>query len=503
MENNTPINPKPTPLAEEPTPLKEAVHTNDNVEAEKPEAATSPTKDNYLETSPVVEDKEIRGSQASWPRFSFMNNNIDVALEELSGMSSDNPKTEAFNFYTPHATYLERANSDDAEWCQHIKHNDRVIGPVKPRLRSTGGHVTGRAAIELIRRNSGNGGSLTYQLPHTGITITMEPAKESRFIDLEFSLQHQATQVGMSTTGLLLNARSGVFSEALIRFALEHITSTNYATGADELVETLLDIIDPLDYGALIWGVMATKFANGHPWEFHCVSKTCDHRRTAMINFARMLWIDKAALTEKQLNLLANNQTSITNDLLKQYQEEFKTPDSNTVTLNDGAVIAFGRSSLRHYITCAKRWVDDIERTYTKSMTNYTTQARRSEFLDGQVQARRMLKFEHIVKEIRIPGEIDGEFIIIDDAETIREALIEYSTLSENFSIFEEGADRYINDSTIAIVGYSSQKCQACNHVPSSSNGGRHRSIVPIAIDRLLFMLVQQRNLIMSEMANV
>ncbi|AQT28166.1 hypothetical protein pVa21_225 [Vibrio phage pVa-21] len=461
-----------------------------------------PAKDNFTETSKVVEDKEVRSNMAHWPYLSFLNTNFNISAKNLQSLTDSDPRKSMFQYYTPKVLFTNQMDDESRDWVQHIKHDERIIGTQRPRMRATGGHVSGRAAIELIRRNGGNGGTLTFPLIHTGIHVTMEPANEKQFIDLEFSLQHQATQVGLSTTGLLLNARSGVFSEAMVRFALEHIVSTNYPCGADEIVDTLVEIIDPLDYSTLVWGVLATKFANGHPWEFKCTSNECNEAHTAMLNFARMLWIDKSSLTEKQLNILAGNQKSITDDLLEQYRSEFKSPASKEIKLADDTVIVFGRTSLANYIQTAKRWVDEIERSYTNALSSYTSPKRREQYLDGQIQARRMLKYEHLVSEIRIPGDMEDEYIIIDDRETIRDALIEFSSIDANYAVFEDGANSFIEESTVAVVGYPTQKCKACGY-DGTAEHGRHRSIVPISVDRVLFTLVQQRNLVMLEMANV
>lgn len=475
--------------------------TDNNQNNQQPEESTE-RKDNFTESSPVVEDKEIRANMQHWPYLSFLNDGFKVSVKNLQGIADDDPRKSMFQFYTPKVLFENQVGDEKREWVQHFQHGERIVGAQRPRMRSTGGNVKGRAALELIRRNSGNGGTLTYPLVHTGIHITMEPASEKQFIDLEFSLQHQATQVGLSTTGLLLNARSGVFSEALIRFALEHIVSTNYPCGADEIVDTLVNVIDPLDYSTLIWGVLATKFANGHPWEFKCTAGDCSESRTAILNFARMLWIDKSALTEKQISILSGNQKAITDDLLDQYRDEFKTPSSKNIELSDGTVIVLGRTSLANYIQTSKRWVDEIERSYTNGLSNYAAPKRRDQFLDGQIQARRMLKYEHLVSEIRIPTEMEGDYVTIDDRETIRDALIECSSIDDNYQVFEDGANTYIEDCTIALVGYPSQKCKACG-TDNTGLHGRHRSIVPISVDRVLFTLVQQRNLVMLEMANV
>ncbi|WP_337136365.1 hypothetical protein, partial [Staphylococcus aureus] len=88
----------------------------------------------------------------------------------------------------------------------------------------------------------------------------------------------------------------------------------------------------------------------------------------------------------------------------------------------------------------------------------------REQYLDGQIQARRMLKYEHLVSEIRIPGDMEGDYSVIDDRETIRDVLIEYSSIDDNYQIFEDGANTFIEESTIALVGYPTQKCKACGN---------------------------------------
>lgn len=469
--------------------------------AEEPKASTpEPRPDNIEEKRPVVENKAIPLGMQSWPHYSFLNNGFTQAATDLNGINKDeDERFAAMQWHYPRALLSDKSAEEGSQWVQHIEHGGKLIGPQAPRLRSNGGNLKGRAALEALRRNSAIGGTLTFELFRTGIVVTMEPAKESRFIDLEFTMQHQATQVGLSTTGLLLNARSGVFSDAMIRMALGQVISTNYQCDNDHLVESLMDIIDPLDYGTLIWGVMATKFANGHPWSFMCTSIECEAVENVMMNFARGLWVNKAALCTEQLDILSKTSKSIDLLTVQKYRDLFNQKIKNEVELSDGTVIVFGRSNLTTMLEATGRWVKEIEASYNAALTNYATEKQRTAYLDGIIQTRRMLKYEHFVQEIKIPGALEGEYTIIDDRETIRDGLMDLSTLSDNAEIFEEAADEYIEASTIVLFGYRARKCQSCGHDPAGEVG-QHRAIVPIAIDHLLFMLVQQRNMAFARM---
>jgi len=480
--------------------LEAVLDTNEDDIAATPTEGTAPEfmQVKYEEGRPVIEERELKGALSYLPHFKFYNQGLDVAINTITKGNIDK---DIVQFYTPKLVLADALARKGSEWNQHIKHGEKLIGPQRPRLKSVGGHLAGKAAIEMVRNVSGSGGSLTYQLPHTGITLTMRPPLESACIDLEFKISQAATQVGLATTGLLLNNRSGVFSDIFIDFALEHITSANISAGADELPSLLKEYIDPFDYGPLIWGLMATKFPNGHPWEFTCVSETCGATREAVINFARMLWIDKSSLTEKQLDVLANGQRVLTEQQLLDYREEFKTNDSSVVTLTHGIKVHFGRSTMAEYTRSAGQWVADIERHYTNALSNYTTEARRQQYLQSQVQARRMSKYEYMVEKLSIPTGIEGEYDIIDGRDDITEALRELSTISDDYNVFEEGAIDFIDQGTVSMVAYPAHKCGSCGFEPETSEG-TFRSLVPIAIDRLLFMLVQQRNMVMSSLGD-
>lgn len=406
-------------------------------------------------------------------------------------------------FYTPKLVMTDRLTEPGSDWQQTINYGEHRIGVRAPRYNTTGGIVSGKNAITLLKRISGIGTSISIPLWHSGIWITLTAATEAELINFDFKLAMEKTQVGLSTTGQLLNARSAVFSGTLIDFILEHVTSTNVANLADGIPAALRQRIDMLDYSTLVTAFMITMYPNGLPWIMECVNPNCSHREEVNLNLARMIWTDKTVLTNKQMDMMARKANSITDEELKTYREEFKLTDKSTATLSSGVKFHFRRPTIADYIDSATQWVSVIEKQQTTALSNYATERERESFLRSQVQARFMRKYEHFVDKIEIPDPNGGdESLMVVDRETITEALEALSTANEDFVDFEEKVLQFIESNTITVIGYPAVDCTVCKKVPETAKG-RLRTIVPVAIDRAFFILTRQRTALMGQIAMV
>lgn len=480
-------------------PVAAEVETKDISDAPVKKEATPELMDfanaSFTEQRPVIEDRELKQKSSYMQPLSFYNYGIDVLMYNRK-VDVD---ASIMQHYSPAAIGVDALAREGSHWEQSFGIDDDVVGVKRPTYRSTGGHVHGKAALEMVRSINGAGGTLTIPLINTGIHITVKPANETAFIDTEFRIGQAATEIGTATTGLMLNARSGVFSKELIDLALSQVTTSNLAVGAEALHPTLMEIIDPLDYPVLVWSVLAAKFVSGHPWNFVCTEEQCKHSRAAVINFTRMLWFDKSMLTNVQLNILAKHQRSVTLEQVATYRSEWGAGKSSEHVMSDGIKIVFKRGSLREYVDTSKQWIDEIERHYNSAMTTFTSEQRRNQYLSSQMQSRRMRKYEHMVSHILLPSGLEGEYATVDDRETIRALLEEFSAASSEYESFEESAITYIDANSSAIIGYVAHPCEKCGHEPETVSG-KFRSIVPVAIDRVLFTLVQQRNSIMAQL---
>lgn len=455
----------------------------------------------YEETKEVCGTrKETPTQQMSVPLTTYMQGpGVTHTFHAINQVETDPDVTQFFNPYF----LLSQANLSKGNWHQTIKHKDKTIGPRSPRIRATGDNDE-HVAVTQLRRHIDAGIELTFELAHTGIVVTMTPVNEDRIIDLDFTLSGKTNAVGLQTSGMLLSSRSAIFARELVELAIAHITSTNLKVpaGAD-IRETLMDVIDPLDYQVLVWGLQSSRSPSGYPWVYRCSTGTCTHEHEGTLNFSRALWYNRAGLTDKQLDMLTSVSKGVTLDDLKEYQDEFPELEEATIELSSGVKIVLGRTSMRKYLAFGDSWCQEIEKQYNDALRLHATENTRAQFLRSTIQAKRMARYGHLVKSIIIPNGEDETIWTSDTekgAKIIRRLLCELSSNTIDYDDFESGVMNYIDMSTVAMVGYPAMECPKCKALPKTKSGNL-RSLVPIPIDRVFFTLVQQKVLQMAEMA--
>lgn len=454
---------------------------------------------NFTEDKPVIENK-ARGRTVSLDPLNTFAYPLEVtaALREIHGVGYTEEDAPLGTLFTPRLMFSTRMTAPGSEWVQFLEHGGERVGVQSPRYAPVGNVISGDNAVDILRKVSGIGTSITFPLYHSGIWITLRAPGDVELVNFDFKLTMEKTRVGLSTTGQLLNSRSAVFSNALIDFILEHVTATNVANLGEGMVKALRSRIDMLDYSTLVWGILTTMYPNGYPWIFQCANPECLHEREAVLNFARMNFVDKTVLTEKQMEMLVRKRKVISDAEIAQYKEEFKLTDKNAITLTTGVKLHLRRCTVDEYAESGVKWVDVIERQHANALSNYTSEVEREAYLTSQIQARYMRKYEHFVEKISIPQ--GSEYLDIVDRDTIISALEALSTVNEDFADFENGVLSYIEANTIAVVGYPAVDCETCLVAPHTPEG-RLRSIVPIAVDKVFFTLTRLRTRTMAQLA--
>lgn len=450
----------------------------------------------FEESKPAILD-ESKGREILLDKLNIFSYPLAVTAEirEKTGKPLGEADANLTALYSPRLMFSDRLERPGSKWVQHINHGGSLIGVQSPRFGVAGNIVAGPTALDMLKKVSGIGTSITIPLYHSGIWVTMQAPVEAELVNFDFKLTMEKTQVGLSTTGQLLNARSAVFSGALIDFVLDHVTATNVSNLADGMTNSLRSRIDTLDYSTLVWGILVTMYPNGYPWIFECVNSECGHRRDAVLSLPRINWVDKTALTEKQIDMLVKHRKAISDAEIADYKAEFKLTDKSVVALETGVRIHLKRATLDQYIESATKWVDVIERQHTTALSNYSTEAERESYLRSQIQSRYMRKYEHFVEKIELP---DGLEIV--DRPTIAQSLEVLSSTNDDFTVFEKGVLDYIEANSIAVIGYPAVDCPVCRKVPETPEG-RLRTIVPISVDKVFFTLTRLRTQAMAQLA--
>lgn len=484
-----------------------------NLPENNPELETTETNEE-LESAPLKFSTEIKSGHFEEPRDGLLTDidnerkdrkipigtftyPIKLTYEWSTGIEPKiGPDAFAQANFHHNPQFLMEERMAEGDWTQSLSHAGKHIGAERAKYGNTG-NLKGAAAVEMIRRRSGNGTTIAFPLLRSGIWLTMRPATEQELVDLDYRLTSNENAVGRSTAGMLLDAGAGSYAEALIELALSLVIDSNITNRAEGLAAALRKRIDVLDYGDLIAHMLISQYPDGYPWEFTCSNPRCNHVVTGKrINFARMIWRDKASLTEHQLTELIKRRNSISDDEIAKYKDDFKLTDKDKVTLKHANLtIHFRTTTLDDYITSSRGWIKNIENRYTTSLTKYHSEAQRAQFVSSQTQINRFAKYVHIIDKITF-DDCDAE---ITDRATIEEAIGAIDPTTTDFEDFEEAAITYIEANTLSVFGYPSQTCNSCGVEPETPDG-RFKSIVPIAPDRTFFTLAQLKTWAMTKL---
>lgn len=469
----------------------------EDVDAKEEHVAFKPKLDSGKFTIKFEATSELKNKDKDKIPLGTFNYPSKVTFEWLEGQTPVLSE-EAFGstIYHHNPSLFMEEQTAKGQWEQELEFSGNKIGISKARYGAEG-ELVGDAAIEMIRRRGGNGTTIRIPLLRSCIWVTMRPATEQELADLDYRLSSDENAVGRSTAGVLLNAGSGSFNEALVDLALSLVVDTNVSNRAGGIEKSLRERIDLLDYTDLISGMLISLYPDGYPWEFTCANPKCGHVVTDQrVNFVRMLWHDKSQLTENQLSALIKHRKAITDEEIKAYKDGFKLTDKDFVYLKHADLnIHFKTANMAEYLTSSKSWIGNIENKYTTSLTKYTTEQQRATFINTQVQIHRFGKYLHFIDKITFP-ESDSEIV---DRDTIAKALSAIDSTTSDFVDFEEAVLKYIEAHSLSIFGYPSQPCLKCNEEPETASG-KFSSIVPVSPDRTFFTLAQLKTLAMSQL---
>lgn len=345
-----------------------------------------------------------------------------------------------------------------------------------------------KGVLGAIYRRNNSGAPVTMWLPATGIYIESEAPHESDICDYDMMQTMETSKVGMSSYGLLLSASSGLYIKHMFNFALRFVTSATVETGENDMHQTLAVIIDERDYWLVVVNCLIAKFPGGIPWQLACSDHTCNHEETTKLNLARSIRYGNGILTPVQQEMARRqrNGAMMTLQEISEYQKgHVDTPESTFK--DEDLTVKFRHVPVAEFIDTAEEWVADINRAATEALGQYPTENERDKHIRVNAEARRLLRYAHMVESISAFDE-NNKPVVERDTIKIREALTNLSSDRRYVLAFEEAIERFNESTRLAVFGYMSRACPTCGHV-GGEEGGTYRGIVPISPDRLFFVL--------------
>lgn len=420
---------------------------------------------------------------------------VERSWQHFTKADYQNKLTNISLFSTPAGLGERMYTRPGALWAQTIQGPTKEIGP-----RPGGKQLS--AAAQILSTVTGSGPDVTLFMPASGFYVSFQAPDESALCDYDFTWGLEASIVGVSTTGMLLNASSGIYLAHQFNFALDHAVDSTIVHNKDTLRTTLMNRLDEQDYGLFVLGPLIAKFLGGFPFTLECAVGTCNHQRDTKINLSRIVNYDRNLLTARQLEIAekCNTSSSMTDALYNEYKAEHKKVKESRaeiITVGDAKVfLELEHCNIGRYLEMSSTWVKGVEEANNTIMSSLATEVQRRKHLNTRAEARRLLRYQHMVKAI-VTVNGDGVEDSITNVKEIERYLTEFSSKPSLAHRIEEKIEEFIVASQLSLIGYMAYECESCKTAPAPGE-----EFITISPDTLFFTLAQQVSSLFKALAN-
>ncbi len=402
---------------------------------------------------------------------------------------------EGIDKNTHSEVFVKTLEDETADFRQGVDNaGSRLIGGV-PKLKSIENQkLSGERAIIRLMSHLGLGSLFTAPLWHSGIWITFKAPSEAEILELNRILVSDKIRFGRYSYGLAFSNTSAYTTERLVGFALDHVYETSLLPELST-PEKLREIISAKDTYSLLAGFAATMYPRGFQYRRPCISDpgTCNYVLTEKLDISKLLFVNNNGLTDWQKTHMSVRQAN-RKDLasVTRYQEEMHKSQPQKITVNEGMPneVKFGiRSpSLSEYIDSGFRWIGDIVALVDNALTEEATEVQRNAYITEHGQAAAMRQYAHWVESVEF-----GDGNEISDRESIENSL---NMLSADDSIregFMSAIIKFINESTISVVGIPVYDCPECGKPQEGETLPLNKNIIPLDVFQVFLDLVGQK----------
>lgn len=406
--------------------------------------------------------------------------------ETLSGGSKLNTYGEVFS------TTL---NDPKAKFRQSVHFNGAELfskQPALPERHNT--KLSGARGVMQIMEFLGNGTIFQTALWHSGFWVTFKAPTEADIVELHRIMTSDKIQFGRFTHGLSFSNITVYTIDRLVDFALEHIYESTISQEGGVSLAQYKELISCQDIPSLIWGLAATMYPQGFQYRRACINDPlkCNYVLEEVLNVSRLQWVDNNALTDWQKSHMAIRRTqSCDLSTIKRYKSELLKTQSRVVALTGTTgrtlSITLKTPTISEHVDSGYKWVTGITDTVQGALGADASTDDRNNYINRHGQATVMRQYSHWVEMI----EADSN--LIDEHDTID---LLFDSLSSDDSYrdgFINAVAKYINESTLAVIGIPTYDCPSCATPQILDNPlPRHVNVLPLDVNQLFFALAEQ-----------
>lgn len=368
-----------------------------------------------------------------------------------------------------------------------------------------GNNISQSLLLAQIVSKLGAGEKTNIPLWHSGFRVVITPPSIERIIMLHNKIAKDKMEAGKDTLGLSFSNDSCILHQHFLDMFVSLIDGTTLDIDLDNV--DIRQYISVLDLNIIYLAVQTAISASGIDMYTNCANTSkltedgkplCTFSIHAKVDPARLLWVDTKRLMKpmlKQMGIMSNNRVTV--EQVKWYQEEvlkYAKDKFYTITTegDEEIKVYYKIPNILEFITEGLGWVLNITNLVKDSLTGDSTETEKEDIINSVKYLLRLGTYNAYVDYIIFRGNK------LTDRELITKALTTYGKSQEQIENFLEFTLKYIEEATLAIVGFPAYECPKCKEAGREALQKAHQTerlkeLIPLQADTLFFDLAAQQ----------
>ena len=407
--------------------------------------------------------------------------NIDVNTNEEENEWVETIRDSASNL-TYDKQYESTVNNPNSNFSQELDYRGNALNISRIKTNFKSDKLTGERAIIAFNKSLGLGDLIHVPLFHSGFYITLKTPSEIDMIRLNREIIEDKIQAGRATQGLAFSNMMSYTLNRIAKFVIDHIYDTTLQASVLEKKE-LFELIKCQDFNILVWGILVSMYPQGVQYKRACLSdpEKCDYVLKENLNLFKLMWTNISALSENHLAHMSNKiHKTMSLESVMNYQNTLPAISEKVITI-DTLKFKLVSPNFLEYVNSGEKWISNIVAMVDEIVTNNKDERTKNALIEQKSQATRLRQIAHWVKEI----EFDEK--VVDDTETIEQILDILSQDDEKSTKLFEEVSKYIDESTISLIGIPNYICPKCGEQQQEDNGTIFGNIIPLDVVSIFF----------------
>lgn len=340
------------------------------------------------------------------------------------------------------------------------------------RAKLTGREAKRRAQVYM-------GGGTYYSAPcwGSGVWIKLNPIGELELLELYREIVSSKISLGRYTYGSVFSSVSGYAIESIVKFIMRNLSKTSVQYDS---VEDILEKLKITDLQGILASLNQMLYSSNLQYSTACTAdpSKCTHVTVGKLDVSSLIRTNEDVIPTRSRRFMAKTRLMgnvVTSAQLAGYEAELKIKQRSTfdIELPDDKKITIHMKvpSIAEYIRGSHTWIDGIKTMIEEAVIKPKDDEERNKFVSEAALASSLRQYSHFIDYLTF-----GEELEVHEQEDIEDILITYTSNSTIRTRIVEEVNKFIDDSTITVVGIKAFACPNCG----AREGDEKAEIIPL-----------------------